>query len=93
MEEFIFSVVSGCDFFLILPTGYIDILDAPWCGHCKTLAPIWEELAVSVENQGNILIAKVDSIDNEVKGVHIKSFPTIKFFPQNGPVSHIYEGE
>lgn len=31
---------------------------APWCGHCKQLAPILDEVAVSFENDPDVLIAK-----------------------------------
>lgn len=53
---------------------------APWCGHCKKLAPVWDELAEEFADSNDVIIAKVDSTANEVKGVQIKSFPTLKMF-------------
>jgi len=56
---------------------------APWCGHCKTLIPHWEEAAEKLSNNKNIVIAKIDGTTNEVPNIDIKSFPTLKFFPGN----------
>src|SRR5262249_11754283 len=54
---------------------------APWCGHCKKLTPIYEELAKKLKHNKSLVIAKVDATANEVENVHIKGFPTIKFWP------------
>ena len=56
---------------------------APWCGHCKKLAPIWEELAESVADMPDVVIAKFDATLNEVKGLQIKGYPTLKWFPKD----------
>lgn len=53
---------------------------APWCGHCKTLAPHYDEAAKKLSNNPNILLVKVDSTLNEVAGVDIQGFPTLKFY-------------
>lgn len=53
---------------------------APWCGHCKDLAPHYEEAAKRLANNPNILLVKVDSTENEVSGVDVQGFPTLKFW-------------
>ncbi len=56
---------------------------APWCGHCKKLAPTWEELATKVKGLSDkVTIAKFDGTANEVDvpGLSVKGFPTIYFF-------------
>lgn len=33
---------------------------APWCGHCKQLTPIWDELALTENPAGRVKVGKVD---------------------------------
>lgn len=53
---------------------------APWCGHCKQLAPKYDELAKDLKDVKGLVIAKIDSTQNEIEGVSVSGFPTIKFF-------------
>jgi len=42
---------------------------APWCGHCKSLAPIYDKLAKRLAKNTNLVIGKMDSTANEVDSV------------------------
>ena len=69
---------------------------APWCGHCKTLAPIFEDLANTFSNEEDVVIAKVDAEADNSKKVakehNIASYPTLKFFPKGKTTPEEYEG-
>lgn len=69
---------------------------ATWCGHCKKLAPTFEELAAVYMNDedsaGKVLIANIEATENDVN-VEIEGFPTLILYPagdKSNPVN--YEG-
>jgi protein disulfide-isomerase A1 len=67
---------------------------APWCGHCKSLAPIYASLATKLKNNQDITIAKMDATANEVESVSVQGFPTIKFYPKGKKQNPVdYSGE
>lgn len=67
---------------------------APWCGHCKSLAPTWEKLAKAYANENDVVIANLDANAAENKDLAAKygvtGFPTIKFFPKNNKAGEDY---
>ena len=67
---------------------------APWCGHCKNLAPHYDEAAKRLLVNPNVMLVKVDSTENEVAGIDIQGFPTLKFFGKDKTAEPIdYTGE
>ncbi|PAV16068.1 disulfide isomerase [Pyrrhoderma noxium] len=69
---------------------------APWCGHCKNLAPIYEELAdVFAHAKDKVIIAKVDA-DGVGKPLGqkygVKGYPTLQWFNADGGEPEKYEG-
>merc|ERR1711901_17851 len=68
---------------------------APWCGHCKSLAPKYEELAKVFEGEENVVIAKVDATaERDLGGQYgFEGFPTLKVFSKGDAKSaEPYEG-
>merc|ERR1719265_2439875 len=81
-------VVRGTSFADIVLENDEDVLVefyAPWCGHCKKLAPILDEVGARLKNNANVVIAKMDSTANEVNvdGLSVKGYPTLYFFKGN----------
>lgn len=67
---------------------------APWCGHCKSLAPVWDQLGESFSHVKDVIIAKVDAdSEREIGGrFGISGFPTLKFFPKGSKEPEEYSG-
>lgn len=70
---------------------------APWCGHCKNLAPKYEELASlyfnNPEYSDKVIVAKIDATANDTPD-EIQGFPTIKLYPAGKKDSPLnYEGD
>jgi len=65
---------------------------APWCGHCKNLAPEWKKAASAL--QGVVKVGAVDAdAHKELGGRYgIKGFPTIKVFGTNKNSPSDYNG-
>ena len=65
---------------------------APWCGHCKKLAPEFETAANSLKTQ-NIKLAAVDcTLEKEICEKHaIKGYPTLAVFRAGAEVTK-YQG-
>lgn len=82
------TVLRGKSFADIVLNNTKDVLVefyAPWCGHCKNLEPIYNELGEAVKDLPNLVIAKMDATANEidVEGVDVKGFPTLIWFKGN----------
>ncbi|RWR83116.1 putative protein disulfide-isomerase A6 [Cinnamomum micranthum f. kanehirae] len=67
---------------------------APWCGHCKKLAPEYERLGSSFKKAKSVLIGKVDCDDqkNLCTKYDVTGYPTIKWFPKGSLEPQKYEG-
>ncbi|XP_065064958.1 uncharacterized protein LOC135691119 [Rhopilema esculentum] len=69
---------------------------APWCGHCKRLAPVYEKVAQTFKNDKNCVVASVDADDSVNRPLSekygISGFPTIKFFPKDNKDGEEYNG-
>jgi protein disulfide-isomerase A1 len=59
---------------------------APWCGHCKSLAPHYEEAATALKEK-DIKVAKVDCVEEAdlCQSQGVQGYPTLKVFRKGEP--------
>ena len=67
---------------------------APWCGHCQSMKPAFEEAATRV--RGEAVFASMDGTDTRnaeiMQRLGVKGFPTLKIFV-DGKLAENYAGE
>lgn len=57
---------------------------APWCGFCKDLAPVYDELGTKMIDE-DVAIVKFDGSNNDVPPeFHLQGYPTLFWLPKNG---------
>ncbi len=62
---------------------------APWCGPCRMIAPVIEEIAGQYE--GKVKVGKLNVDDNQETAMQFRvmSIPTLILFKDGQPVEHI----
>ena len=53
---------------------------APWCGPCKSIAPVLEELAVEFGSQLKIVKVNVDDNPRSPSSYNVRGIPNLVFF-------------
>ncbi|XP_072808145.1 protein disulfide-isomerase TMX3 isoform X2 [Vicugna pacos] len=66
---------------------------APWCGHCKKLEPIWNEVGLEMKSVGSpVKVGKMDatSYSSIASEFGVRGYPTIKLL--KGDLAYNYRG-
>jgi thioredoxin 1 len=62
---------------------------APWCGPCKMVAPVVEELAEDYDGKVDFVKVNVDDCPKIASQYGIMSIPTLILFKDGKPVSNV----
>ncbi|MBU3748861.1 MAG: thioredoxin [Mycobacterium sp.] len=83
------SDASFADTVLASPTPVLVDFWAAWCGPCKMVAPVLEEIAA--EKAGSLTVAKVDVDANPAtaRDFQVVSIPTLILFKNGKPVKRL----
>ena len=65
---------------------------APWCGHCKNLAPEWAKAAKALKGIVKVGAVDMDAHPSVGSPYQIQGFPTIKVFGSNKQKPSDYQG-
>ena len=62
---------------------------APWCGPCRMLSPIVDEIAEEMADKVSVAKCNVDEADEVAMQFGIRSIPTLIFFKGGQPVDKL----
>lgn len=62
---------------------------APWCGPCRMVAPVIQELAEEMEGEVRFAKVNVDENPEIAQRFQVRSIPTIGFFKGSEPVGAV----
>ncbi len=76
------TVINDANYKEMLESGKPVVIDfwAPWCGPCRSIAPIVEELATEYEGRAIIGKYNVDEDTDLSSDYGIRNIPTLLFF-------------
>ncbi|CAM2093475.1 TPA: thioredoxin [Staphylococcus argenteus] len=82
--------VTDADFDSKVESG-VQLVDfwAKWCGPCKMIAPVLEELAADYEGKADILKLDVDENPSTAAKYEVMSIPTLIVFKDGQPVDKV----
>ncbi|HFZ5678892.1 TPA: thioredoxin [Staphylococcus aureus] len=82
--------VTDADFDSKVESG-VQLVDfwATWCGPCKMIAPVLEELAADYEGKADILKLDVDENTSTAAKYEVMSIPTLIVFKDGQPVDKV----
>lgn len=66
---------------------------APWCGHWYRLSSEYERVAQHFSSRGDIIVAKIDAMANEVEAQGLQTYPVVKLFRGGDKRGVLFQGE
>ena len=84
------NIKSREEFYELSKNGIL-VVDfyADWCGPCRMLSPVMEELAAEFENKAKFAKLNVDNVDEVASAFRIMSIPCVVFLKDGKEVNRI----